>query len=67
MLILKRKRGESIKIGPVTVTVCGHGRGGVTLGIEAPDEMAIRRVENAIANRVPLHELRDRLDAEEHR
>ena len=50
MLVLTRKRGESIRIGDdVTITVCEfrHTSGGlqVRLGIEAPREVPVHRGE----------------------
>lgn len=44
MLILSRRKGESIKIdGGITVTVLKVGAVEVKLGIEAPDETGIVR------------------------
>ncbi|MEM7811923.1 MAG: carbon storage regulator [Planctomycetota bacterium] len=46
MLVLNRKIRESIVIdGGVTVTVLKTAGNRVTLGIQAPDEVGIRRVE----------------------
>ncbi len=46
MLILTRKMGESLKIGDeVTVTVLGTKGNQVRLGVEAPKEVAVHRVE----------------------
>ena len=46
MLVLSRKPGESIQIGPdVIVTVVQMGGGSVRLAFEAPREVPIRRSE----------------------
>lgn len=46
MLVLSRKVGERILIGEhVTVTVVRITGGGVRIGIEAPDDMAVIREE----------------------
>jgi len=76
MLVLTRKRGESIWIGSSLVTIIGHGRGGVRLGIEAPRDVSIVRTElltpithdevrQALADGVPFHVLEARRDWEE--
>jgi carbon storage regulator len=46
MLILTRKKGESIRIGnDVTFTVLDVDRGQVKIGVEAPREVAVHRKE----------------------
>ena len=50
MLILTRRAGESIQIGPdITITVLEHGRGrnrgALRIGIDAPDNIDIIRTE----------------------
>lgn len=46
MLILTRKYGESIQIGDdIKVVILSHQRGGVKVGIEAPDHIDIWREE----------------------
>ncbi len=46
MLVLSRKEGDSLLIGPdVRITVVSLGPGQVRLAIEAPDEVAIYREE----------------------
>jgi len=46
MLILSRKLNESIKIGDdITVTIVRLGRGRVQIGIDAPEDVRIRREE----------------------
>ena len=46
MLVLSRKVGESIEIGPNTrVTVLSVRGGQVKIGIDAPENVKIRRVE----------------------
>lgn len=48
MLILSRKVGEKIVIGPdVTITVVRVVGGGVRLGIEAPEGVTVDREEIA--------------------
>ena len=48
MLVLSRKVGERIMIGDnVIVTVVNNSRGSVSLGIEAPREVAVNREEIA--------------------
>ena len=50
MLVLSRKVGERILIGDkIAVTVVKLGHGGVRIGIEAPEEMAVVREELAAA------------------
>jgi carbon storage regulator len=46
MLVLSRKRSESIQIGDdIVVTVLESDRGRVRLGIDAPKEIPVRRTE----------------------
>jgi len=46
MLILSRKHNESVKIGDdVTVKVVRIGRDVVKIGIDAPDNVAVHRLE----------------------
>lgn len=46
MLVLSRKKGESIQIGnDVIITVVRFGRSRVRVGIEAPEELKILRRE----------------------
>ncbi|MEM8943976.1 MAG: carbon storage regulator [Planctomycetota bacterium] len=46
MLVVSRKVGERILIGDkIAVTVVKIGNGGVRIGVEAPQEMAIVREE----------------------
>lgn len=46
MLILTRRLGETIRIGPdIVVTVLGVNGQQVRLGIEAPKEVAVHREE----------------------
>ena len=48
MLVLSRKAGQRIQIGPdIAVTVVKLHSGGVRLGIEAPPELAVVRGELA--------------------
>ncbi len=48
MLVLSRKAGQRIQIGPdIAVTVVKLSSGGVRLGIEAPPELAVVRGELA--------------------
>jgi carbon storage regulator len=48
VLVLSRKVGERILIGDkITVTVVKIGHGGVRIGVDAPDEMAVVREELA--------------------
>jgi carbon storage regulator len=50
MLILGRRAGESIVIdGGIRIVVLATDRGGVRLGIEAPDDVIILRGEIATA------------------
>lgn len=44
MLVLKRKRGEAIKIGDATITVTKAGKV-VTLSIDAPKGVNVARTE----------------------
>lgn len=51
MLVLNRKSRESIVIGDdVTVTVLKTAGNRVTLGIEAPDHVGVRRLEVTLAD-----------------
>ena len=45
MLVLTRKCEERIVIGEVVITVVAIGPGRVRLGIEAPDDVVVRRAE----------------------
>jgi carbon storage regulator len=46
MLVLSRKLGEKIRIGDnITVTVVEIDRNKIRLGIEAPDDVSIHRLE----------------------
>ena len=46
MLVLSRRRGESVTIGPdIRVVVLGMKSGQVRLGIEAPPAVAVHREE----------------------
>lgn len=46
MLILSRRLDEKIVIGPdITITVLGLNGGSVRLGIDAPDEVEVDRLE----------------------
>lgn len=46
MLVLTRRRGESVTIGPdIRVVVLGVKNGQVRLGIEAPPAVAVHREE----------------------
>jgi len=47
MLILTRRPGERVVIGPdiITVTVLGVFRGQVRLGIDAPPDVSVHREE----------------------
>lgn len=48
VLVLSRKTGERIQIGPdIAITVVKLSSGGVRLGIEAPPELAVLRGELA--------------------
>jgi carbon storage regulator len=48
MLVLSRKAGEKILVGPdITITVVQIGPNKVRLGIEAPTDLAILRKELA--------------------
>ena len=48
MLVLSRKVGERILIGDkIAVTIVKIGHGGVRVGVDAPDEMAVVREELA--------------------
>ena len=48
MLILMRRRGESVMIGnDVTVTVLGMDRDRVKIGIKAPKDVPVHREEVA--------------------
>ena len=46
MLVLSRREGEVVRIGPdIVLTVVRLGRGRVQLGIDAPPHVRIRRDE----------------------
>lgn len=51
MLVLTRKSGQSLIISDqIRVSVVSVGRGRVQLGIEAPDSVTVRRIENSVGN-----------------
>ena len=53
MLVLRRKKGEAIKIGDnITVTVSDIGQDCVQIAIDAPREISILRSELAEAAKV---------------
>ncbi len=45
MLVIARKRGQSVRIGDIVLKVVGISRGEVRLGIDAPPETPIVRSE----------------------
>ena len=52
MLVLTRKSGQTLIISDqIRVSVVSVGRGRVQLGIEAPDCVAVRRIERSDDNR----------------
>ena len=54
MLVLSRKENETIVInGNVRITIVRSGRGKVKLGIQAPDEVSIRRSELEFSDKRP--------------
>jgi carbon storage regulator len=58
VLVLSRKIGERILIGDnITVTVVKIGHGGVRIGVEAPQELAVVREELALELRRAEEEL----------
>jgi carbon storage regulator len=63
MLVLTRRRGEGVAIGPdIRIVVLGIKNGQVRLGVEAPrtievhrDEVCVRiQEENQLASRTPV-------------
>jgi carbon storage regulator CsrA len=49
MLVLKRRRSETVQIGPdITITIVGIEAGAVVLGISAPVETQITRIIRVI-------------------
>jgi carbon storage regulator len=68
MLVLTRKRGEGVAIGPdIRIVVLGIQNGQVRLGVEAPrtievhrDEVCVRiQEENQLAARTPVIQFGD--------
>lgn len=54
MLVLSRKEGESIYVGDdIVVHVCRISGNRVQIGIEAPDDMRIRRSELDLWSKLP--------------
>ena len=48
MLILKRRRGEAITVGGcVRIHLLKSGRGTVSIGIDAPEQVTVKRSELA--------------------
>jgi carbon storage regulator CsrA len=45
MLVLSRKRGQSITIGDTTITILRTASGSARVGVDAPPELDIRRTE----------------------
>ena len=45
MMVIKRRAGQSVRIGDVTVVVLEVQRSAVRLGIEAPRELEVVRSE----------------------
>lgn len=60
MLMLLRKQGDKIYIGDgITITVSRIGASNVTLGIEAPRDVPVRRAETVIhTNHIHTPEVR---------
>ena len=57
MLILTRKLNEAIQIGEsIKVVVCQIDRYSVRIGIQAPREIRIDRVDNRKSSRSPIEE-----------
>jgi carbon storage regulator len=53
MLVLSRKLGQSLKVGPdVRITIVKIDRNSVRIGIDAPEEVSVQRQE--IAFEMPL-------------
>jgi carbon storage regulator len=54
MLVLSRKRGESIQVGDgITVTILRVAGGKVRLGVEAPNHLRVLRTELLPEERQP--------------
>ena len=52
MLVLSRKLGQRFEVGnDIRVTIVKIDRNSIRIGIEAPDDVTIRREEVAIADR----------------
>ena len=48
MLVLSRKKGETIKIGnDITITIVKCGMGNVRIGVDAPSHVEVHRSEIA--------------------
>lgn len=62
MLILTRRRGESLKIGPdVEIKIMGINGGQVKIGIDAPEDVHIIRteIEDRWPDGIPPHKRDD--------
>lgn len=59
MLVLTRRQGEGIQIGPVLVRILRTGHGSIRIGIEAPRELIISRVDEPEGLPAPSQERRD--------
>lgn len=60
MLVLSRKKGERIRVGPdIVITVVRLGAQAIRLGIDAPDDVSIVRIDDsspkAAGEPVPPH------------
>ena len=56
MLVLSRKLGEVIHVGPdITITVVDIDRGKISLGIEAPRDVPIWRAELRLGTNATRH------------
>lgn len=57
MLVLTRKTNETIQLGgsQITITVVNVGGGRVRLGIQAPSEVRIERLENFHSSALRSH------------
>lgn len=50
MLIISRKRNQAVRIGDVVINVCAiHGSSNVRLGVSAPADLFVERVDDGEA------------------
>ena len=59
MLVITRKLGEKIRIGNATITVTRTGKCNVVIGVDAPNDVRIQRVNASPKSTQDTHAIPD--------